>query len=178
MRSRGSEGHLPSLLDPERLEQIVDELLALLRVHHREILEPPLHGGQLLSMGNLEEFPLRLSSLEGCQESSVFLRHPADKLLDQVFARLKQMVEFNGILSHPFEAPLEFLPDILARRREHFGHWAVVADHVDDEGVAKIVIDALIREQVADVEQVPWVLAVQRCNQLAGVEVGEADDLD
>lgn len=40
----------------------------------------------------------------------MFVRHPADKLLDQVFARLKQMVELNGILGHPFEAPLEFLP--------------------------------------------------------------------
>ena len=94
------------------------------------------------------------------------------------FARPKQVIEFNGSLRHPFKAALEFLRDIQARRREDFRHRAVVAEDVDDEGFPQVVADALVRKQVADVEKIARVLAVERRDKLARIEVGEADDLD
>ena len=49
---------------------------------------------------------------------------------------------------------------------------------VDDERLAQLVVVALVRQQIPNVEQVARMLAVQGCHNLAGVKVRETNDLD
>jgi hypothetical protein len=51
-----------------------------------------------------------------------------------------------------------------------------MAEKVNDEGFAQIVVNSFMREQVAHIEEVPRMLAIERGHDLAGVEVSEADD--
>jgi hypothetical protein len=74
---------------------------------------------------------------------------------------------------HALEATKEFVGDVLSAGGEHFGHRAIVAEQVDDEGFPQCVVDTLGGKQIADVEQVAWLLAVERSNDFAAVEIGE-----
>ena len=65
--------------------------------------------------------------------------------------------------SHSFKAAQKFDGYVLAGRREHFGHGSVVTEHVDDECAAQIVVYAFIREQIANIKQVPRMLTVAYC---------------
>ena len=57
--------------------------------------------------------------------------------------------------------------------RKNLGHRAIVAEQVNDEGLAQIVSDALVGEQVAHIEEIAGMLAVQRRDDLARIKVGE-----
>ena len=107
----------------------------------------------------------------------MLLRHFAYHLTDQDFTRLKKLVKGHRVVDHPFETALVFRRDIEARWRKNLGHGAMVAEKVDDEGLTEGVVHAFIEEQVPHLEQVAWVLAVEGGEDLAGLQVGEADDL-
>ena len=108
----------------------------------------------------------------------MFLGHFSDKLFDECLARLKQVVERDGFLRHPFKAARELLRDVQSGGREDLRHRAVMAEDVNDEGFPQASINPLVRQKVADVEQVAGMLPVERRDQLAGIKVGEADHLD
>jgi hypothetical protein len=93
-------------------------------------------------------------------------------------SRAKELIERDGRLRHSFKTAREFPRDVEARGCQHFRYWTVVAEDVDDESFPQVFADALVREKVADIEQVARMLAVQRRDELASIKVGEADDLD
>src|SRR5258707_11494859 len=51
-----------------------------------------------------------------------------------------------------------------------------MAENINDEGLAQIVVNSFMREQVTHIEQVPRMLPVERGHDLAGVKISEADD--
>ena len=53
-----------------------------------------------------------------------------------------------------------------------------MAENVNEECLAQIVIDALIGQQIPHVEKITRMLAVEGGDDLTGIEVGEADNLD
>ena len=53
----------------------------------------------------------------GGQKPAVLIRHFADNLCDEVFARLQQVFEPDRLFGHALEAALEFLCDVVLRRR-------------------------------------------------------------
>ena len=61
----GGEIHRKSLPDLERLAQVAKEQLAFFRVRLREVLEPPLNGGQFFNVRDIQQLPLRFSFLDG-----------------------------------------------------------------------------------------------------------------
>ncbi|OIQ76745.1 hypothetical protein GALL_415690 [mine drainage metagenome] len=65
---------------------------------------------------------------------------------------------------------------ILARRGENFRHRAVVAEQIDDKRFAQGIVDPFVGKQVSYVEQVAWVLTIEGCDNLAGIEIGKGDD--
>ena len=48
-----------------------------------------------------------------------------------------------------------------------------MADEVNDECRSKIIVQALIREEVSHIEQIARVLSVQRSDKFSSVEIGE-----
>ncbi len=109
---------------------------------------------------------------------SVILGHPAHYVGDQRLARPQEFVERHRCFCHAFEAPGELRRDVETRRCQYLRHRAVVAEQVDDESFTQVLAYALVGQQVPHVEQIAGVLAVERGDDLAGVKVGEADDLD
>jgi hypothetical protein len=79
--------HRESLLDLERLDQVADEQLALVRIGFRQILKPPLNRRQVFNVRDAEESPLRFSLLDGNEEAAMFFGHHADKLFNRLLAR-------------------------------------------------------------------------------------------
>jgi hypothetical protein len=67
---------------------------------------------------------------------------------------------------------------IKTRGREDFRHRPIVAENVDDEGLSDLLADALGRKKIAHIEQIPGMLAIERGDELTGVKISEADDLD
>lgn len=55
---------------------------------------------------------------------------------------------------------------------------AIVAEDVGEESLKERVVDAFISKQVLHVKQVPWMLTINCCNHLAGVEIGKRDHLN
>jgi hypothetical protein len=53
-----------------------------------------------------------------------------------------------------------------------------MAQDVDDESFPYGIVDPLVREQVAHVEEIARMLAIERRDELAREKVGKADDLD
>ncbi len=84
----------------------------------------------------------------------MFMGHVADDLGDEFLTRLQKVIENDRYIRHPLKAAREFLRDVKAGRGQYLGHWAVVAENVDDEGLAQGIVDALICEELADIEQV------------------------
>ena len=142
----------------------------------REVFEFPAHGRQVLGARQTEQRPVGLALLHRNQKPLLFLRHLADDLLDEIFARLQEVIEADRLVHHALEAPPVFGRNIEPLRRENFGHRPVMAQQVDDEGLAQRVVDAFICQQVAHVEQVARVLAVERRHDLAGVEIRKVDE--
>ena len=62
-------------------------------------------------------------------------------------------------------------------RTEQLVDGAGMAGEIDEEGPEQILVDALIFQQMMDVEKVTWMLAVKRGRHLARIEVGQGDDL-
>jgi hypothetical protein len=60
---------------------------------------------------------------------------------------------------------------------EHLGDGTVVTDQVGEEGLPRALVDAFVGEQLPHVEEVAWMLAIERSNELAGVEIGERHQL-
>src|ERR1700728_975774 len=110
------------MLDIQGLEQAVDQPLAFFTVHFREILQPPLDGGQLFSVRYAEEVPIRLAALEGYEEPRVLIWHLSDDLRDKLLAGLQQIFQRHGLLGHAREAACKLLLDIEPRGRERLRH--------------------------------------------------------
>ena len=87
--------------------------------------------------------------------------------------RLKQIVQGNRLCGHSIEALLEFLPDVFWPGNNDFRNRTVMADQLNDKRSAQIVADALIREQVADIEKIARMLPVQRRHDLPCIQVGK-----
>ena len=86
-----------SLLDLERLAQVAKEQLPLFRVRLREVLEPPLDGGEFFDVRGVQKPPLGFSFLHGQEEPTVFLRHPADKFFDEFFAGAEEIFDSDRV---------------------------------------------------------------------------------
>lgn len=90
--------------------------------------------------------------LNGNEEPAVLFRHVPDDGFDQVLARLYELSESDRSCCHAIEASGEFRRNVEARRGKYLRHWPVVAEKVDQEGLAQFVAYALVCEQVPHVE--------------------------
>ena len=54
----------------------------------------------------------------------------------------------------------------------------MMAHQIDDKGGAELAVDAFVRQQIMDVEQVARMLAVERRHQLAGEHVRKRHHLN
>lgn len=100
------------MFEIKRPDQIIDQSLAFFAIHLREVVQPPLDGGQLFHMGDAQEFPVGLAALERREESAVLFRHLANKLGYERLSRLQQVTERHGLFRHALEATGKFLFDI------------------------------------------------------------------
>ena len=82
------------------------------------------------------------------------------------------------MLHHANETAIEFLGQLAAHRRHQAEQRPVVADEIDDKGLAQRRVDAFVRDQITDIEQVAWMLPVERCNEFAGLQIREGHHLD
>ena len=89
------------------------------------------------------------------------LRHVRDNAFDQGRACRDQLFSSHRLGDHTLETRDELGRDILGTHGQHLGHGPVVAEQIDDEGGAQPIVDALVGEQIADVEQVPRMLAIE-----------------
>ena len=103
--------------------------------------------------------------------------HIANDSGNELLSRLDEVVECDRNFRHAAEAPFELLGDVFARRRKHFRHRPVVAEHVDDEGRSQIVVDPFVRKKVPHIEEIARVLAVKCGHQLAGIQIREGHEL-
>jgi hypothetical protein len=53
-----------------------------------------------------------------------------------------------------------------------------MAEKIDDERASQIIVDPLVRKQVTHIEEIAWMLTIERGDNLAGVEVGKGHDVD
>jgi hypothetical protein len=108
----------------------------------------------------------------------MFRRHIADDLGHERLARDDEIVKRYRLIRHAIEAAREFLADIFLRRAQNFRHRPIMAEEVYDEGRAQIVADAFVPQQIADIEQIARMLAIEGGDDLSGVEIGRRDHLD
>lgn len=104
-------------------------------------------------------------------------RHLADDHADERIPRFLKTCERNRLTGHSFETTREFMLKRDKGRRENLGHWPVVADEVDDKGLAQFLVDAFVAEEVPNIEEVARVLAIECGDDFLGVKIGERNDL-
>lgn len=46
-----------------------------------------------------------------------------------------------------------------------------MADDIDQKGPAQLVADSVLGQEIAHIEEVARVLAIKRCDDLAGIEI-------
>ena len=88
---------------------------------------------------------------------------------DQFLSGLQEFIERDGGICHAIESPGKLRRDIEPGWSEHLGHRPVVADEVDNEGLTEIICDALVRQQIPNVEQVARMLPVECGDDLPGI---------
>ena len=137
---------------------------------------PPSHGRQFGAGLQVEGWPVGFAALERQQKLAVRIGHLSDDVGNQCFTRRKQGLEFDRLSRHADETSVKFYRNIFAPHRQNFGHGAVVADQVDEEGPTQRIVDAFIRQKITHVEQIAWMLTVEGGDNLAGIEIGKRDD--
>lgn len=110
--------------------------------------------------------------------SNIAGANASSDLLDQPSPRIEQDVKLDRLNRHSDELLIILGGNIKQMRLKQFVRRAWMANEIDEEGAEQIVADSFLREQIVGVEQIPGMLAIERSSDLAGIEVGEGDELD
>ena len=99
--------------------------------------------------------------------------HFSDHRSDQRLASGFKFGKFNRLDGHADKPPRIFLCQWFACGREDLCHRPIMADQIDKECPAQLVPYPLVGEKVAHIKQVARVLAIESCDDLAGIEIGK-----
>lgn len=114
--------------------------------HSPDIQELPLDGGQVLNPVQADQLPLRSTFLDRNDKLPLRKGQVACDSGHQRFSRFFQLLAGHFFLSHVPEFGLEDRPDIGESRIEKLHHRPVVADQVNDKGLAQGVVEGPVAE--------------------------------
>jgi hypothetical protein len=134
-------------------------------------------GRAAVDLLETQQRPAWLAFLERDQKLAMLVRHPADNGIDERCSRRKEVVQCNPLGCHTVEVLLELACDVLRSRSEDLPHRPSVAQQIDNECFAQRVTDSLVGQELAHIEQVSRVLAVQCRDDLSGIDVSKRKHL-
>ena len=90
---------------------------------------------------------------------------------NQLFSGLLQVLAGHLFQSHVSKFGFEDGSDIGESRIENLHHRPVMADQVNDKRLSHGVVEGPLPEKHQDIEEIPWVLAIQRGADLPRVQL-------
>lgn len=110
----------------------------------------------------MEERPVRLAGASLKSKNGGAAAASCLDLADEILTRLQKFIKCHRLVDHSLETAPVFRRNLEPRRRKDLCHRAIVAEQVNDERLAQPVVYSFMGEQAPHVEQIAWMLAVER----------------
>ena len=161
----------------QHLLECIRQFTSLLGREPVQIALLPQDGRQVPSFRYAEKLPVRLSAFEADQKPPMRIGHVGNHRSDDRLARFFKIGQRDRLMRHSDKTALEFLHKRFSCRGKNFANRAMVTDDVDKECAPQLVAYTFVRQEIAHVEKIARVLAVERRDDLARIEIFEGHDL-
>ena len=116
--------------------------------------------------------PFRLPGFQRNEESSFATGQFSSQCLDERISRGDQIFIRHGVHRHAGKLVFVDPANVFRGGVEQFMHWPIMAGEIYDEGFADVVRSAFVVQEKLYIEEIPWMLTVQRGAEFPTLEVG------
>ena len=146
------------------------EFLRICPAQFFEVEDFPLQGGQFAKVRKWHEAPIRFESHEAEEKLFVPFLQVIAECGAKVRASLLQFGEQDGFCCHAHKLLLVDGREIFVFGKDQSVCRVVVAGKVADKAIDNLRIEMVPEKHFAHIEEIPRVLAVEGCDELASVE--------
>ena len=150
--------------------QFIDRSLPFTGIHFIEILLFPTHCRESFNFRMWQQAPVGLTAFETKQKVALIFRHAGNDPARQCMLYRLQRFKRDFFFRQTSELAVVQRFDIFDVRAQAFVDRLTLTDQINDEYVHQLGRQFVLLKEYPCVEQISWMLSIQRSTQLACVD--------